>query len=117
VGSLNLFSCKKYLISISDEAMFEPLFCFQNEVAIKSSIYVEECLKKRLLPFIHRHYPSFNHIFWPDFWVFLAQKVYEEGWYAKTEQQLVNCIKLQLKKLMQTFYSRSWEEFGRNFGL
>ncbi len=53
-------------IAISDEAISEPLFRFQNEVAIKSSIYVEECSKKRLLPFIHRHYPGFNYIFWPD---------------------------------------------------
>ncbi len=50
-------------IAIFDEAMSELNFRFQNEVAIKSSIYVEECLKKRLLPFIHRHYPDFNYIF------------------------------------------------------
>ena len=34
-----------------------------------------------------------------NFWGFLANKVYEGGWYAKTEQQLVNRIKLQLKNI------------------
>ncbi len=51
------------------------------------------------------------------FVVFLAHKVYEGGWYAKTEQQLVNRIKLQLKNIDANFYSRAWEELERNFGL
>ncbi len=38
-----------------------------------------------------------------NFWGFLAHKVYEGGWYAKTEQQLVNRIKLQLKNIDANF--------------
>ena len=33
----------------------------------------------------------------------MAHKVYEGGWYAKTEQQLVNRIKLQLKNIDANF--------------
>jgi hypothetical protein len=53
-------------IAISDRGMSQPLFRFQKAEAIKSSIYIEECLEKRLLPFIHKHYPDFNYLFWPD---------------------------------------------------
>ncbi len=143
-------------IAICDEAMSEPLFRFQNEVAIKSSIYVEECLKKTTpsIPFIDIIQTStiYFDLIWPVhiilerlknglmnlctsskkttihqtflrqdlskiLWGFLAHKVYEGGWQAKTEQQLVNRIKLQLKNSDASYYSHSWEEFGRNFGL
>ena len=33
-----------------------------------------------------------------NFWGCLAQKVYEGGWKAKTEQQLINRIKPQMKE-------------------
>jgi hypothetical protein len=38
-------------------------------------------------------------ITWPieNFWKCLAQKVYEGGWEAKTEQQLIRCIKSKMK--------------------
>ena len=29
-------------------------------------IYINECLAKRLLPFIREHHPDSNYIFWPD---------------------------------------------------
>ena len=34
-----------------------------------------------------------------DFWSILAQKVYSGGWKATTQQQLINRIKQQLKKI------------------
>ena len=53
-------------IAISDRAMSEPLFCTSKAVAINSSIYINECLEKRLLPFIHKYHGDFNYLFWPD---------------------------------------------------
>ena len=38
-----------------------------------------------------------------NFWGFLAQKVYEGGWEAKTEQQLIRRIKSNMKKFDKNF--------------
>jgi hypothetical protein len=38
-----------------------------------------------------------------NFWVFLAQKVYEGGWKAKTEQQLIRRINSKMKKFDKNF--------------
>ncbi|XP_065643078.1 uncharacterized protein LOC136074667 [Hydra vulgaris] len=53
-------------IAISDRGMSEPLFRTSKAVAINSSIYINECLEKRLLPFIHKYLGDFNYLFWPD---------------------------------------------------
>jgi hypothetical protein len=53
-------------IAISERGMSTPFFRPQKSVAIKSPIYIAECLEKRLLPFIHKHHPDFNYMFWPD---------------------------------------------------
>lgn len=36
-------------------------------------------------------------------WVFLAQRVYEAGWEAKTEQQLIHRIESSMKEFDETF--------------
>ena len=38
-----------------------------------------------------------------NFWVFLAQKVYEGGWHSTTEKQFINHIQSQLKKIEINF--------------
>ncbi|XP_065662657.1 uncharacterized protein LOC136085293 [Hydra vulgaris] len=53
-------------IAISDRGMSEPLFRTSKAVAINSSIYINECLEKRLLLFIHKYHGDFNYLFWPD---------------------------------------------------
>ena len=53
-------------IAISDCGMSEPLFRTSKAVEINSSIYINECLEKRLLPFIHKYHRAFNYLFWPD---------------------------------------------------
>jgi transposase len=123
-------------IAISARGMSKPLIRPSKSEAIKSDIYISECLAKRLLPFIHEHHPDFNYIFWPDlasahyskatvawmeqnvnyvakkvnppnvpqarpienFWGWLTQKVYEGGWEATNEQQLIRRIELKLKE-------------------
>ncbi|XP_065658544.1 uncharacterized protein LOC136083064 [Hydra vulgaris] len=59
-------------IAISDRGMSEPLFRTSKTVAINSSIYINECLEKRLLPFIHKYHGDFNYLFWPDLASLLA---------------------------------------------
>ncbi|XP_065674162.1 uncharacterized protein LOC136091102 [Hydra vulgaris] len=53
-------------IAISDRGMSEPLFRTSKAVANNSSVYNNECLEKRLLPFIHKYHGDFNYLFWPD---------------------------------------------------
>ena len=45
-----------------------------------------------------------------NFWVCLAQKVYEGGWEAKTEQQLIRRIKSKMKKFDKNFVESLLEE-------
>jgi hypothetical protein len=134
-------------IAISERGFSKPFFRNSTSVAVNRTIYIEECLTKRLLPFIHKHHPDFQYIFCPDlasahyandtvewmnqnvyfvrkgsnppnvpqarpienFWGCLAQKVYEGGWAAKTEQQLIHRIELKLKEFDQTFFTKSNE--------
>ena len=122
-------------IAISERGMTKPFVRLHKSAAINRKLYIDECLEKRLLPFIHKHHRDFNYIFWPDlasthyskdstawmneyvnyvvkednplnvpqarpienFWGCLSQKVYEDGWEAETEKQLINRIKLKLK--------------------
>lgn len=53
-------------IAISDRGISEPLIRPSKSEAINSDIYIEECLKKKLLPFIHEFHQDLNYIFWPD---------------------------------------------------
>ncbi|XP_065665519.1 uncharacterized protein LOC136086945 [Hydra vulgaris] len=57
---------KKLLMWISDRGMSKTLFRTSKDVAINSSIYINECLEKRLLPFNHKYHGDFNYLFWPD---------------------------------------------------
>ncbi len=122
-------------IAISNKGMSKPLFRPQGSVAIKTPIYINECLKKRLLPFIKKYHQDSNYLFWSDlasahysnltirwmneninfvdkdcnppnipqarpienFWGCLAHKVYEKGWEAQTQQDLIARINLKLK--------------------
>ena len=52
-------------IAVSERAMSEPLFRTSKAVAINISIYINECLEKRLLSFIHKYDGDFNYLFWP----------------------------------------------------
>ena len=53
-------------IAICDLGMSKPLFRTSTAAAINTSIYINECLEKPLLPFIHKYYGNFNYLFWPD---------------------------------------------------
>ena len=50
-------------IAISARGKFNPLIRPSKSEPIDSDIYINECLAKRLLSFIHEHHPDFNYIF------------------------------------------------------
>ena len=52
-------------IAISERGMSKPLFRKSSAVAINADIYIDECLNKRLLPFIHKHHSNLRYTFWP----------------------------------------------------
>ena len=43
--------------------MSKPLIRPTKSEAIKSDIYINECLEKRLLPFIHEYHQDLNYMF------------------------------------------------------
>ena len=53
-------------VAISNHDISKPLFRPSKSEAVDSDIYINECLEKRLLPFILEHHPDSNYIFWPD---------------------------------------------------
>ena len=53
-------------VATSNRGISKPLFRPSNSEAVKSDIYIKECLEKQLLPFIHVHQPDSNYIFWSD---------------------------------------------------
>ena len=62
-----LHKYKKLLmwIAVSDPGMSEPFFRTFKAVTINTSIYINKCLEKRLLPFIHKYHGDCNYLFWP----------------------------------------------------
>jgi hypothetical protein len=53
-------------IAISEDGASKPVIRPVRAEAINQNIYINECLSKRLLPFIRNNYPRNNYIFWPD---------------------------------------------------
>jgi hypothetical protein len=58
---------QRYLLwlAISAKGISKPFFSPKN-CSVNSEIYINKCIKKRLLPFIKDNYPNDNYIFWPD---------------------------------------------------
>ena len=46
--------------------MSEPSLHTFTTVAINTSTYINECLEKQLLPFIHKYHDNFNYLFLQD---------------------------------------------------
>ena len=53
------------VIAVYDRGMSEPLFRTSKTVAVNTSIYINEFIEKRLLPFIHKYHGDFEYLFWP----------------------------------------------------
>ena len=53
-------------VAICNRGISKPLFRPLKSEAVDSDIYINECLEKRLLPFIREHHPDSNYIFWHD---------------------------------------------------
>ena len=52
-------------IAISPNGVSKP-YLRRGGLAIDQNVYVEECLKKRLIPFLREYHSDNKYIFWPD---------------------------------------------------
>ncbi|KAL4492613.1 hypothetical protein ABPG72_007726 [Tetrahymena utriculariae] len=124
-------------ICFSPSGISQPYFR-ESGLAINQEIYLTECIKKKLVPFIKKYHSEEDYIFWPDlasshyaktvidflqqkqicfvdkkdnpanvpecrpiedFWSMLKGLVYKNNYQANSLEQLVERIKLCIKKL------------------
>lgn len=124
-------------IAIGPKGLSRPLIR-KSGFSINAQTYLDECIRKRLIPYIHSNYAEGSYVFWPDqatahyaktvlehlnteniefvqktdnpanvpevrciedFWAYLKQLVYKDGWGAKNIDQLINRIRYCLKKI------------------
>lgn len=52
-------------IAFSAKGISQPFF-LPSGLAINQQIYLNECIKKRLMPFIEKHHLDGQYLFWPD---------------------------------------------------
>ena len=85
-------------IAISPAGMTSPIF-FQSGLAINQDVYLEKCIKAKLIPFIRQNYPNGGYVFWPDLASsHYANKVKE---YLKNEK-----IEFVAKRLIQQLFQK-----------
>ncbi|CAF1136436.1 unnamed protein product [Didymodactylos carnosus] len=89
------------------------IYVHKSKEAIKSDIYLNECINNRLLPFIEEHHKNNDFVFWPDkasvhyAGVVLDRlkqknipvKVYANNWQAKDLDSLARRVKKKAKEL------------------
>ena len=39
---------------------------FEEKMLVNQKVYLNECIIKRLMPFIEKHYKKHKYVFWPD---------------------------------------------------
>ena len=112
------------LITISEKGITEPFF-ISEKASLTGSMFREDCVKQRLVPFLEEHQANGDFFFWPDLasWHFanetqdlfnnfnspwiklrpierfcgiLKAKVYDEGWEAMTFRMLRQRIRKTL---------------------
>ena len=70
---------------------------FIFEGTMNSELYLNECLKKRLVPFIKKHHPNSKILLWPDMATSHYAKIVTDFLeeqkidYVKKEENLPNC--------------------------
>lgn len=52
-------------LCFSDQGISKPYFV-PSGLAVNQYVYLEECIKKRLVPFIEAHHSDGQYLFWPD---------------------------------------------------
>lgn len=70
---------KKFLVWQAIDQLGHVSEPFVHEGCMNAKIYLEECVTRRLIPFIQEHHKMQNVVFWPDFaTIHYAKTVKEE---------------------------------------
>ena len=77
-------------MAISAKGFSVPYF-IPSGLAINQYLYKEECLKKRLIPFIKQHHSNDQYVFWPD----LASSHYAKSVVEYLRDQNVNFVEFK----------------------
>ena len=80
---------KKLLVYVcfSEKGIAKPYF-IPSGLAVNQTIYLEECIKKTLIPFIEQHHSDGKYVFWPD----LASSHYAKSVIAYLREKKVNFV-------------------------
>lgn len=52
-------------LAFSEQGISKPYFV-PSGLAVNQKVYKEECIQKILIPFLKKHHPDNNYLFWPD---------------------------------------------------
>lgn len=114
-------------VGISDNGISSPFFAKQRQ-ATDERVYLNECIVKRLMPFINNNHMKEKVLFWPDLasshnsniefvdkqfnprncpqarpivslWAILKNMVYDRGWEAQSIDQLKRRIQRKMKEI------------------
>ncbi|KAL4469145.1 hypothetical protein ABPG72_005915 [Tetrahymena utriculariae] len=110
-------------ICFSSRGISQPYFK-QSQLAVNQEIYLNECIKRRLIPFIKKYHNDDDYVFWPDqlrpitlilqkdnpsnlpecrpiedFWAILKAQVYKNNYKANSFDSLIDRIKMCLKNI------------------
>ena len=89
--------------------MSDPYFVLSG-LAIRQDVYLENCIKKHLIPFINKYYLDGGYVFWPD--LSSSHCVNSVQNYLKTEK--INFV-LKQDNLANVPKARPIENFWGNF--
>ena len=75
--------------------------------AINQEVYLKNCIKKRLIPFINAHHSDGNYVFWPD----LASSHYAKSVVNYLNEEKVNFVQ-KFENAQNIPEARPIEDFG-----
>lgn len=107
---------KRFLVwqAIDEEGnISDPYIC---EGTVNAEIYLEECLKKRLLPFIQKYHKNSNILFWPD--LATSHYAYEvQDWLSSEKIEFVkkteNAPNVPQARPIERFWALCKAEYGK----
>ena len=86
--SVTKFQKKMLVWSCFSEKGISSPYIVPSGLAVNQKVYLEEMIKKRLIPFIEKHHSDGQYIFWPD----LASSHYAKSVIEYLREKKVNFV-------------------------
>ena len=74
------------------------VYVHKSKQAIRQNTYLEQCINKRLLPFIEKYHQDGNYLFWPD----LASSHYSKSVQDRLNEKMYHLCFVQI--ILQTYH-------------